>query len=231
MLKKRSKLLAIVLVFAFALTGVGYAAWTDSLEVQGTVNTGNIDVQFADAWTNDQGVDPNLSASKGDVSVQFISRCPDCGEWYWWWDGHNCGDDPVDPEDPPVCRDRDDVAETLVDIIDRGEGFEGHSIENSILEVTTNNAYPGYQSEITYQLVNEGSVPVKLTGIKVNDKPGYVDVDHPEDLEMVIYPKSECNDEIYEITFTQSVNEDLSNKYMDSEFKYNIQLQFGQWNL
>ncbi len=220
MIKNRSKLLTLILVFAFALTGIAYAAWTDSLQVDGTVNTGNIDVQFADAWTNDEGVDPNLLGEIGLLR---------CGPGHGHGPGH--GDDP----EPPVCPDRDDVAQTNIEIVDRdaNAGFDSHEITNSILEVTTVNAYPGYESAITYQLVNKGTVPVKLTGVTINDKPGYVDVDHPDfaELEMVIYPEGECNQEVYEVTFTQAVNEGLSNKYMNSEFKYNIKLEFGQWNL
>ncbi len=45
-MKKRSKILAIILVLAFALTGVGYAWWTDTLYINGTVTTGTLDVSF-----------------------------------------------------------------------------------------------------------------------------------------------------------------------------------------
>jgi len=45
-MKKRSKILAIIMVLAFALTGVGYAWWTDTLYINGTVETGTLDVDF-----------------------------------------------------------------------------------------------------------------------------------------------------------------------------------------
>jgi len=45
-MKKRSKMLVLILVLAFALTGVGYAAWTDQLNIDGTVKTGKLDVDF-----------------------------------------------------------------------------------------------------------------------------------------------------------------------------------------
>jgi len=45
-MKKRSKMLAIIMVLAFALTGVGYAWWTDTLYINGTVETGTFDVSF-----------------------------------------------------------------------------------------------------------------------------------------------------------------------------------------
>lgn len=57
---KKAKFVALALVLAFALLGAGYAAWTDHLEVNGTVTTGDIDVKFTKAESSDPGetVDP-----------------------------------------------------------------------------------------------------------------------------------------------------------------------------
>lgn len=46
---KRSKTLALVLVVAIMMVGAGYAAWTDNIQVNTTVNTGMLDVHFVDA--------------------------------------------------------------------------------------------------------------------------------------------------------------------------------------
>ena len=100
----------------FALTGVAYAYWTDSLEVQGTVNTGNIDVQFAEAWTNDEGVDPNLIASKGDISVQGFLVCWKCWNWKW---NCKCEDEDEDEDNDNETQDPNDVAQTKVRITKR----------------------------------------------------------------------------------------------------------------
>lgn len=45
-MKKRSKMLALIMVLAFALTGVGYAWWTDTLFINGTVETGDLEVKY-----------------------------------------------------------------------------------------------------------------------------------------------------------------------------------------
>ena len=45
-MKKRTKMLVMIMVLAFALTGVGYAAWTDTLVINGSVATGDLDVDF-----------------------------------------------------------------------------------------------------------------------------------------------------------------------------------------
>ena len=38
--------LFIILVIALALMGVGYALWSETLTISGTVNTGEVDVEF-----------------------------------------------------------------------------------------------------------------------------------------------------------------------------------------
>lgn len=45
---KRTKVIALVLCAAIMMMGAGYAAWTDTLNVTNTVNTGHLDVQFVD---------------------------------------------------------------------------------------------------------------------------------------------------------------------------------------
>jgi len=41
---KKIGLLALAIVMALGALGVGYAAWTDSIAINGTVNTGNVDI-------------------------------------------------------------------------------------------------------------------------------------------------------------------------------------------
>jgi predicted ribosomally synthesized peptide with SipW-like signal peptide len=52
--------LFMVLVILLALLGVGYALWSDTLVIDGTVHTGNVDMAFSPCSTNDEGtsVDP-----------------------------------------------------------------------------------------------------------------------------------------------------------------------------
>jgi predicted ribosomally synthesized peptide with SipW-like signal peptide len=52
---KKVKFVALILVLAFGLIGGAYAAWTDQLFVNGTVATGDIDVVFTSAVSNDPG--------------------------------------------------------------------------------------------------------------------------------------------------------------------------------
>jgi predicted ribosomally synthesized peptide with SipW-like signal peptide len=47
--------LVMVLVIMLALLGVGYALWSDTLVIEGTVNTGEVDMAFSPCATNDSG--------------------------------------------------------------------------------------------------------------------------------------------------------------------------------
>ena len=110
---KKVKYIALILVLALGLIGGAYAAWTDVLNVAGTVATGDIDVVFTSAESNDAG----------DT------------------------DDPASPADDPK-----DVGSTEVSLSEDGK----------TMTVTIENAYPGYVSQIEYEVTNNGSVPVKL---------------------------------------------------------------------
>lgn len=45
---KKTKLIALTLVVAIMMVGAGYAAWTDQLNINTTVNTGRLDLHFVD---------------------------------------------------------------------------------------------------------------------------------------------------------------------------------------
>lgn len=62
---KRIRFLALAMVFAIMLMGVGYAAWTDTITVNTTVKTGTFDVQFTQ---------PEASKLDGTAVPGFGSR-------------------------------------------------------------------------------------------------------------------------------------------------------------
>jgi hypothetical protein len=70
-MKKRSKMLAIIMVLTFALTGVGYAAWTDTLYINGSVSTGNLDVQFdGEPWLPADAHAPFVKVTKCEYNPE-----------------------------------------------------------------------------------------------------------------------------------------------------------------
>ncbi|WFA08269.1 hypothetical protein [Tissierella sp. Yu-01] len=64
---KKTKFLALALVVALALSGAGYAYWTETLTVDTTVKTGQLDFQFGEATVT-------TSDEKGNIVVENISR-------------------------------------------------------------------------------------------------------------------------------------------------------------
>lgn len=48
---KKTKLIALTMVVAIMMIGAGYAAWTDTLDINTTVNTGRLDLHFVDEET------------------------------------------------------------------------------------------------------------------------------------------------------------------------------------
>ena len=63
---KKIGLLCLVLILALGAMGTGLAFWTDTLTLNGTVATGDLDVSFINGYSNDEGNDPGLSGGHGD---------------------------------------------------------------------------------------------------------------------------------------------------------------------
>jgi hypothetical protein len=84
--------LFILLVVAVAMLGVGYGLWSKSLDISGTVGTGNVDAEFVDASTseNDHGkevaectatVDPNQDGSNDELGIVLENGYPSYECW------------------------------------------------------------------------------------------------------------------------------------------------------
>lgn len=57
---KKVGLLFLVLVLALGALGIGYAKWSDTVEIVGTVNTGTMSLGIRDISVLDQGPDPQM---------------------------------------------------------------------------------------------------------------------------------------------------------------------------
>ena len=62
---KKIGLLCLALVLALGALGVGFAAWSETLIINGTVNTGTVDAKFTKAVSNDAGtqLDPDVQGT------------------------------------------------------------------------------------------------------------------------------------------------------------------------
>lgn len=111
---KKTKLIALTMVVALMMVGAGYAAWTDSTQVQGIVNTGNLDVYFVDRDNNlEVETDANMS---GSIKYEKL----------------------------------------------------GNEVNNKAI-VTVNDVYPGSEFTVNLQILNNGTMPVKLDQGSVQD--------------------------------------------------------------
>jgi len=131
---------AIATLAVLIAVGVAFALWADVLKIHIEVNTGNVDVQFG-------------SYSKKEY-VGFPSKVPINGKWSFVQEGSN-----------PEAKDVGQCTVTLQDIEDEEQNSGlGTPAGNSDLDlvITIENGYPGYKCEVTFEVKNTGTIPVKL---------------------------------------------------------------------
>ena len=141
---KKIGLICLALVFALGGLGVGYAHWIDSVTITETVSTGTVCVGIRDIGTNDSGTHgvPGNPASylEGNLDPGWDSSIPEY-----------------------VTYDKN-VASTNSTNGTWKCSHGGDSFYDSVTE-TIDNAYPSYAPEMTIEVANCGSIPVKVTGM------------------------------------------------------------------
>jgi hypothetical protein len=65
-------ILFMVLVMALAALGVGYGHWTKTLDINGSVTTGEVNADFDSASTSDTGIDPGYTKDVGTCTVSGV---------------------------------------------------------------------------------------------------------------------------------------------------------------
>jgi len=124
--------LFMALVIGLAAIGVGYGLWSQTLTLEGIVNTGEMDI----AW----------SLKEVDQLFDFNDICPNGGGYSI---GQDCDGDGELNDDWEY--EEKDVAECTVEIIDP-----------YTMEVTIDNGYPSFNCFILYDVHNTGTIPVKI---------------------------------------------------------------------
>jgi hypothetical protein len=137
--------LFMLLVMALALLGVGYGLWSKLLLIDGTINTGEVDAVFYTAFTDDDGTvdDPAGVKDAGDV-----------GECKLYGDS-SCDPKAYGPE--PERYDKD-VGECFAEI-DSGDPQRLH--------ITVNTGYPSYYCTVWFDILNNGTIPLKIQDLKL----------------------------------------------------------------
>lgn len=77
---KRIGLLSLALVLALGSLGIGYAAWTDTLTISGTVATGHVEWEFSGSPAqSDSGLDDNVFFTLEERHVNLVHMDKDVG--------------------------------------------------------------------------------------------------------------------------------------------------------
>ncbi len=140
---KKLGLICLVLIIALGAIGAGYAAWTDILQVNGTVTTGLLAWEITSAGCKDnfEGVPDPIVTVWPNVGYSAVN--------YAGPTKLHLG--PADSEFPSSDTDRD--------------GQTGHL---DTLYVVLQDAYPGYVEKIDFDVINKGTIPLKFTQVDIN---------------------------------------------------------------
>lgn len=131
----------LALVLVLGTMGVAYAKWTDTVTINGTVNTGNVKIGIVDMGTNDSGTVTRIPAGVGSADPQCLPGVNDEGK---------------------------NVAQTISQ--NNGLAICQLPVPNSNLAMaffasvteTYTHVYPWYSSTVKLLLGNCGTVPVKI---------------------------------------------------------------------
>ena len=150
-------LLCLALVLALGALGVGYASWTDTIFVTGTVETGSVCLDF------------DTTKGWGEVVCPYdpgaFDDYPDKN-----WSGWSVSDDPNIVSCPKgyafdsvYCVDKDVAYASIVPL--DVDGFEVAEADYGVipvktLEVTIHNAYPHLAVDISFWIHNCGTIPL-----------------------------------------------------------------------
>jgi len=137
---KKIGLLSLALVLALGTLGVAYAMWFDTLEIEGTISTGEVIVIFDSQYDND----PETGADDP------------CEEGYWDLTGQS----------PEWIGGRYNKNYASVGSTYKNKLGEK---ENHKATITVLNAYPSYWASVLWDIKNVGLIPVKLWAVTLTE--------------------------------------------------------------
>jgi predicted ribosomally synthesized peptide with SipW-like signal peptide len=157
---KKISMIMLALVVALGGLGIGYAAWTDTVTVTGTVNTGDVDLVVVDysgtyVWKTPGIDDPTSGTNDITVETGWMSQIGNPANIAGVIDAFpNDGEADIDPV---ACA----------------TAVEGQTPDDIV--VTFSNLFPCIDFSADFLLHYEGSIPVKvsaetveITGIPVD---------------------------------------------------------------
>jgi hypothetical protein len=143
---KKFGFLVIALVLALGTLGIGYASWTDTVYINGTVSTGSACVEWDKVGDYDEHCGPTYLVESGfgdlNLDVAAITGNPD------GWP-NRC---------PSYQQYRTEKSVACVEVT---------GLHTDTLHVTINNGYPLYYVDLELEAIACGTVPMKLQGYTV----------------------------------------------------------------
>ncbi len=133
----------MILVIALATVGVAYGLWTKTLFIAGSVTAGNVNSDFAAAFTDDDEVVDDAALDAGDA-----------------------GPDPSSPG-PLATRSTADIAmcTARVAMADEDRDLDQPGIQTAVLSIE--GGYPSYWCTAWFDINNTGSIPVNIHSVRV----------------------------------------------------------------
>lgn len=227
MKKRINKIAATFVVAIFALSGLGiaYSAWTDTITIGGTVETGSLCWEFVSCSMMDEFEPVNPGGDYVGFSSPYADKTCEPGfpltaQGYFWNLDKNVGWGVQQRQD------------------NDGDGFY------ETLEITLNNVYPCYFNELSFYVRNCGSIPLKfdhilINGVAYNIGQPYVSLDlsgNGED-DFEIWWREEYwgyqlepGDPAPEFSFWMHVLQDEGEGVQGESFTFTLSLVGVQWN-
>jgi hypothetical protein len=153
---KKIGLIALVAVLAVGGMGIGYAAWTDTIYINGTVGTGSVCLEIEPVFYGETNFCKD-SINKPNEPADY--------NWSGWIESRgslSCPDGYRFVE--KYCSDKDVAEITFAEVLDNDGYIEA-------LEVTVWNAYPHFLGQITFEVCNCGTIPVKIKTPVIDQSP------------------------------------------------------------
>ena len=158
-----NKMAVIFIASIFVLSGLGvaYAAWTDTITIDGTVDTGDVNIE----WYLPSGISCEDETCGPPYQGPGVTPDKNCDPNHGFYDpATGLGRDPTF-DYPPSDPDPKDVACGSIVLIDP-----------DTLELTINNAYPGYWNKVETHAIYKGSIPVRVKNLVISRDPEGTDI-------------------------------------------------------
>lgn len=153
---KKIGLICLAVVLALGVLGVGFAHWSQTIEIETTVETGSVNVEIVSQKSNDPGPHavPGGDYYAGSLDPEGGHQWLGDGTWY----------NLFVPNSPPNDPSNWNWVGTLYD---KNVASCDCTFTADTLTITIDNVYPSYGPDVAFAVQNKGTIPVKISSIKL----------------------------------------------------------------